>query len=153
MHALDGKVAVISGGTSGIGARAAELFVNEGARVIIAVRRRERGEELAAKLGAAARFIRTDVSIEHDVEAIIKDAVDCFGQSGGAWPAMSDAVRGRTCTQFRNRREPPNCEFSATFETVRGREGSLCRRARARPIVPSREPARQPMWLRARELM
>lgn len=79
MGALDGKVAVISGGTSGIGARA-ELFVNEGARVVIAGRRQERGEELAAKLGAAATFIRVDVSNEHDVANMIKHAVDSFGR-------------------------------------------------------------------------
>jgi NAD(P)-dependent dehydrogenase (short-subunit alcohol dehydrogenase family) len=54
MGALDGKVAVISGGTSGIGARAAELFVNGGARVVIAARRRERGEDLAARLGTCS---------------------------------------------------------------------------------------------------
>jgi NAD(P)-dependent dehydrogenase (short-subunit alcohol dehydrogenase family) len=47
MGALDGKVAVLSGGTSGIGARAAALLVREGARVVIAGRRRERGEHLA----------------------------------------------------------------------------------------------------------
>jgi NAD(P)-dependent dehydrogenase (short-subunit alcohol dehydrogenase family) len=80
MGMLDGKVAVISGGTSGIGARAAELFVNEGARVVIAGRRRERGEELVAKLGTAARFIRTDVSIEPDVAAMIQYSVDSFGR-------------------------------------------------------------------------
>ena len=56
MGALDGKVAVIAGGTSGIGARAAELFVQQGARIVIAGRRRERGKELADKLGPPASF-------------------------------------------------------------------------------------------------
>ena len=77
---LDGKVAVISGGTSGIGARTVEVFVNEGARVVIAGRRREAGEALAAKLGTAASFIRTDVSVERDVAAMIQHAVDRFGR-------------------------------------------------------------------------
>jgi NAD(P)-dependent dehydrogenase (short-subunit alcohol dehydrogenase family) len=43
-------------------------------------RRCERGEELVAKLGTSARFIRTDVSIEHDVAAMIQRAVDSFGR-------------------------------------------------------------------------
>ena len=94
MDALDGKVAVISGGTSGIGARAAELFVNEGARVVIAGRRRERGEELAAKLGAAATFIKADVSNEHDVAAMIKHAVDSFGRLDCLFNNAGDASGG-----------------------------------------------------------
>jgi NAD(P)-dependent dehydrogenase (short-subunit alcohol dehydrogenase family) len=80
MGMLDSKVAVVAGGTSGIGACTAELFVSEGARVVIAGRRRERGEELAAKLGSAASFIRADVSIEQDVAAMIKHAVNRFGR-------------------------------------------------------------------------
>lgn len=80
MLVLDGKVAVIAGGTSGIGARTAELCVQEGARVVIAGRRREKGEELAAKLGAAASFIKTDVSIEQDVAAMVQHAVGRFGR-------------------------------------------------------------------------
>jgi NAD(P)-dependent dehydrogenase (short-subunit alcohol dehydrogenase family) len=80
MLALEGKVAVITGGTSGIGARTAEVFVAEGARVVIAGRRKDRGERLAQMLGEAARFIRTDVSVEADVKAMIDLAVDRFGR-------------------------------------------------------------------------
>ncbi len=80
MLPLEGKVAVITGGTSGIGARTAEVFVAAGAKVVIAGRRKERGEKLARKLGEAASFIRTDVSQEADVQAMIEHAVDRFGR-------------------------------------------------------------------------
>jgi NAD(P)-dependent dehydrogenase (short-subunit alcohol dehydrogenase family) len=80
MGRLEGKVAVISGGTSGIGARTAELFVAEGAFVVIAGRRREKGEQLARVLGRKASFIRVDVSIETDVKAMIGHAVARFGR-------------------------------------------------------------------------
>ena len=80
MLPLEGKVAVITGATSGIGARTAEVFVANGARVVIAGRRQDRGEKLAGKLGAAASFIRTDVSVEADVKAMIDHAVERFGQ-------------------------------------------------------------------------
>ncbi|MHB8485685.1 MAG: SDR family NAD(P)-dependent oxidoreductase [Candidatus Acidiferrales bacterium] len=89
MGALEGKVAVITGSTSGIGARTAEIFVAEGAKVVIAGRRKERGEKLAQKLGAAASFIRTDVSLEADVKAMIDHAVarfrrlDCLVNNAG----------------------------------------------------------------------
>ena len=79
MLPLEGKVAVITGGTSGIGACTAEVFVANGAKVVIAGRRQDRGEKLAQKLGDAASFIRTDVSIEADVKAMIDHAVNRFG--------------------------------------------------------------------------
>ena len=77
---LEGKVVVVTGGTSGIGARTAELFVTEGARVVITGRRRDKGEQVAQALGAAASFIRTDVSVETDVRAMIEHAVEKFGR-------------------------------------------------------------------------
>ena len=80
MLPLEGKVAVITGGTSGIGARTAEVFVAEGAKVVIAGRRQERGEKLARKLGDAASFLRTDVSVEADVKGMIDHAVERFGR-------------------------------------------------------------------------
>ena len=94
MGMVDGKVAIVSGGTSGIGARASELFVHEGARVVIAGRRQERGEELAARLGPAACFVRTDVSLEHDVAAMIKHAVERFGRVDCLFNNAGDASEG-----------------------------------------------------------
>jgi len=78
MGALDQKVTVITGATSGIGAAMAALFAAEGADVIIAARRREEGEELAQALGAS--FFATDVTVEADIETLIAHAVERFGR-------------------------------------------------------------------------
>jgi NAD(P)-dependent dehydrogenase (short-subunit alcohol dehydrogenase family) len=80
MERLEGKVVVVSGGTSGIGARIAELFVAEGASVVVAGRRSDRGAMLARTLGNTASFVRTDVSKEADVEAMLRHAVERFGR-------------------------------------------------------------------------
>jgi NAD(P)-dependent dehydrogenase (short-subunit alcohol dehydrogenase family) len=80
MNVLSGKVAVISGGTSGIGARTAEVFVAEGASVVVGGRRELEGKELAGRLGSRARFVRADVAVESDVERLIAQTVEEFGQ-------------------------------------------------------------------------
>jgi NAD(P)-dependent dehydrogenase (short-subunit alcohol dehydrogenase family) len=80
MGVLDGKVAIITGGTSGIGARTVEVFVAEGARVVIAGRRREEGELLARRLGRAASFVKTDVAVESQVKAMVEHALATFGR-------------------------------------------------------------------------
>lgn len=77
---LEGKVAVISGGTSGIGARTAALFVAEGASVVIGGRRGPEGEELAGSLGPRARYVQADVTVESDVEYLVGQAVEEFGR-------------------------------------------------------------------------
>ena len=59
---LDGKIAMVTGGTSGIGAHTVKTFVAEGARVAIAGRSVEKGERLAETLGDAAIFVETDVT-------------------------------------------------------------------------------------------
>jgi NAD(P)-dependent dehydrogenase (short-subunit alcohol dehydrogenase family) len=73
LGALDGKVCIVTGGTSGIGERIAELFVEEGAKVVVSARRQEEGRALEKRLGV--RFIRTDVANEADVKAMIDQTV------------------------------------------------------------------------------
>ena len=70
---LQGKVAVITGAASGIGRATAELFVAEGAKVLLADIDGERGAELARELGDAACFRRTDVASADDVQALVED--------------------------------------------------------------------------------
>src|SRR5256712_13190350 len=81
MKVLDGKVAIIVGGTSGIGARTAELFVEEGATVVIAGRRRDAGEALARKLGSAATFVQTDVARDQELRELIEGTAARFGRT------------------------------------------------------------------------
>jgi NAD(P)-dependent dehydrogenase (short-subunit alcohol dehydrogenase family) len=77
---LKGKVAVITGGASGIGEATVKKFVAEGARVVIADMQVERGEALAAAQGENAVFIRTDVCIEEQVKAAIELATHKWGR-------------------------------------------------------------------------
>jgi len=77
---LEGKVAVITGATSGIGEATARRFVAEGARVVLAGRSQERGNALASELGGNAFFHRADVMHEPDIAAAIEAAVGRFGK-------------------------------------------------------------------------
>jgi len=77
---LEGKIAVVTGGASGIGQATVRRFVAEGASVIIADLQREPGEALAAELGAATRYIATNVTREDDVAAAVDLAVSSFGR-------------------------------------------------------------------------
>ena len=79
-ESLRDRTAVSTGGASGIGASTAELFVSEGANVVIADLNDQKGEALAEKLGSACRFVHTDVSKEADVEAMLDFAVKSFGK-------------------------------------------------------------------------
>jgi NAD(P)-dependent dehydrogenase (short-subunit alcohol dehydrogenase family) len=79
MGRLEGCRAVITGAASGIGEETARLFVSEGASVVVADLDDDRGKRIADEFGEKARFVHTDVTQEHDVEAAIAYAVDTFG--------------------------------------------------------------------------
>lgn len=80
MGRLNEKVAIITGGASGMGAATAKRFVDEGARVIIADLQVDKGNELATSLGDNARFIAADVGREADVIAMIEVASSQYGR-------------------------------------------------------------------------
>jgi NAD(P)-dependent dehydrogenase (short-subunit alcohol dehydrogenase family) len=78
-----GKVALVTGGSSGIGRAAAIAFAKRGAAVVIGNRREDEGEDtvdMVRKAGGDAIFVRTDVAKSSDVEALIAKAVATFGR-------------------------------------------------------------------------
>ena len=80
MARLDGKVAVVTGGASGIGEGTVRLFASEGARVVIADLQDEKGQHIAEDLGTTTSYLRTDVSAEDQVRAAVEHAVAKFGR-------------------------------------------------------------------------
>jgi len=79
MGRLDGKVAIVTGGASGIGAATVRRFVAEGARVVIADLNDEAGEGVAHALGPAAAYRHADVGSLADLEAAVAFARERFG--------------------------------------------------------------------------
>ena len=80
---LDGKVALISGGSRGMGAFEAELFVQEGAKVVICDVRDDEGDALAKKIvdrGGEAAFVHLDVTSESDWAAAVRETVERYGK-------------------------------------------------------------------------
>jgi NAD(P)-dependent dehydrogenase (short-subunit alcohol dehydrogenase family) len=80
---LAGKVAVVTGGTSGLGKAGAIRFAREGANVAVASRREEEGRRVVDEISSAggeALFFRTDVRVSQDVEALVAQAEDRFGK-------------------------------------------------------------------------
>ena len=102
---LAGKVALITGGTSGIGEATVRLFLAEGARVMIAGRNAEKGIQMVESLGAHARFVRADVTAEEEIKTAIDETLAAFGRldclfnnAGGPTEGEPDTV---TADEFR----------------------------------------------------
>lgn len=99
---LNNKVAIVTGGTSGIGRDAAVLFAEAGAKVVVAGRREAEGKETVDMIrakGGDGLFVKADVSKSADVQALVQKTVDKFGRLDtafnnagveGSWMPMVD---------------------------------------------------------------
>jgi NAD(P)-dependent dehydrogenase (short-subunit alcohol dehydrogenase family) len=83
MSSMQGKVALITGASSGIGRKTAEVFAEKGVRVVLAARREDELAEAVAEIqsrGSEATAVKTDVSSAEDVERMVAHAVEKFGR-------------------------------------------------------------------------
>jgi NAD(P)-dependent dehydrogenase (short-subunit alcohol dehydrogenase family) len=82
MKQFEGKVTIVTGGTSGIGRATAVAFAREGAKVVVTGRREEQGLEtvkLIEEIGGEGLFIKTDIRIADDVKTMVEKTVNAFG--------------------------------------------------------------------------
>ena len=77
---IEGKVALITGGASGLGGASAKMITENGGRVMIVDLNQETGQALAGELGDKALFVQADVSSPSDMEAAVNKAVEKFGR-------------------------------------------------------------------------
>ena len=85
---LKGKIAIITGSTAGIGRAGAIGFAQEGAKVIVSGRNRQRGQEVVSLIkeqGGEATFVPADMLVMADIERLTKKAVDTYGQLDILW--------------------------------------------------------------------
>ena len=80
MGKLQDKIALITGGTSGIGAETARLFIKEGAKVVISGRSEKKGTRLAEELGENAFYCLSDITKEEDIEKAISFTTNSLGK-------------------------------------------------------------------------
>jgi NAD(P)-dependent dehydrogenase (short-subunit alcohol dehydrogenase family) len=100
MNTFTNKVALVTGGTSGIGSATALAFAREGAKVVVSGRREKEGNEIVSlikKNGGEGMFIKTDVSSEADVVALVAKTLSAYGRLDAAF--NNAGIEGETGKQ------------------------------------------------------
>src|SRR5687768_10579987 len=92
---LDEKTVLVTGGASGLGGATVEALVHAGGNAVILDVNESTGTALAAKLGNAVRFVKTDVTSEADVQRAVDTALQAFGSVHGAVNAAGIGVAER----------------------------------------------------------
>jgi 3-oxoacyl-[acyl-carrier protein] reductase len=108
MNQLEGKIAIVTGGSQGFGEGIVRMYIAEGARVVIADLDAPRGEALAKELGSKVHFIRCDVSKRADIDALVAACVKTYGEP--------DIVVNNAGTTHRN--QPMLDVDEATFDLI-----------------------------------
>jgi NAD(P)-dependent dehydrogenase (short-subunit alcohol dehydrogenase family) len=92
-----GKVALVTGGSSGIGKATALAFADEGAKVVIASRTQESGEQVARTIretGGEAMWVKTDVTQAAQVESLVRETTDAYGRLDYAFNNAGSGGKG-----------------------------------------------------------
>ena len=126
---LEGKVAVITGGASGIGEATVRLFKSHGAQVVIADVQDDRGRRLAEELGPAVAYARTDVREERAIAAAIELAVtrwgrlDCLFNNAGAG-GVTGGIESISAEDFDDHHGPARARRPVRHEARRARDAA-----------------------------
>ncbi len=150
---LNGKVAVVTGSTAGIGRATAELFASEGAKVVVCGRRQQLGEEVAEGIRAAggtARFVQADVSRAADLRGLIGFAVETYGRLD---ILVNNAYSGRNASVTDMEEADWDAAFAVTLkaaalasryaipEMIRGGGGSIIHVSSVHGVLAARDNA------------
>jgi NAD(P)-dependent dehydrogenase (short-subunit alcohol dehydrogenase family) len=103
MSRFDGKVALVTGGNSGIGRAVAEQFAAEGAKVVLSARREDLGERVVGsikKAGGEATFVSCDVSKDDEVRALVDKTVQVYGRLDCASNNAAPTPIGKPLTEI-----------------------------------------------------
>ena len=109
MYTFEGKVALITGGGSGIGRATAIAFAQAGAKVVIAGRREAQGQQVAKEVSGL--FIRTDVTSEQDIGNLLERTIASYGRLDFAFNNAGAEGNGKPVT------EETEANYQAVFET------------------------------------